>query len=287
MKRKVFALMVVAILAVSLGAFAQSVEIVSVYPKTQFSSQSLSTSNFTVVFNTEQIQGNYYLKLFLTNVSSSAKITVNWQGASLLISGQTVMPDFKELPPSTISVGSYVEAYIKLSGNIQLSKTSIISLNLPVSVSNSTTTYEIRLQIQPLSLSPSSSQPPAVKSQFPFKHLWDFPLQWGTVNFNEKGQAVSTTTGAFGVPFLFCAQKNFFSPLHVGINTYWGYDTIFAIIPVSVNIGADYIANGGFYVGIGLGASWIYFLTPSSNYDDENYAPPSPVYPTLTIGTYY
>ena len=287
MKKVILSLMLVLILIASEGVFAQSVEVVSVYPKAQFSSKRVSTSNFTATFSIKEIQGNYYLEMFLTNVSSTESIKINWQSVSLLLSGQAIKPNFEVVPPSEILAGSYVKANMKLSNNI-LSNSSILSVILPISISKSTTTYEIRLQVQPLAYSPQQPSVPQQHATYAFKqHLWDFPLQWGIVNFNEKGQAVSTTAGLLGIPFLALEQKNFFSPLHAGINTYWGYDTVFGIIPASVNIGADYVANGDFYVGIGLSASWIYLLTPSSSYYDESYTPQSPVYPTLTIGTYY
>lgn len=287
MKKTFLSVVFIVVFILSAGAFAQSIEVISVYPKAQFSVKNISTSNFTLTFS---IGNDNYLELFLTNVSTTESIKVNWQDVSLLFSGQAIKPNFKVTPPSVILPGSYVEAEIKLNNNI-LSTTSVISVLLPISIHNSVTTYEIRLKINLSAYTPSQpstytpSQPSTNKLQYPFKHLWDFPLQWGTVNFNKKGQPVSTTAGLFGVPFLACVQKNFFSPIHTGVNTYWGYDT-FLFIPLDINIGADYVTSGGFYIGIGIGASWLPLISTSNGYYG-NTSSMSPIYPTISIGAYY
>ena len=280
MRKTFLSLMFATIFILSVSAFAQSIEVISVYPKAQFSVKNISTSNFTLTFS---ISNDNYLELFLTNVSTTESIKVNWQNVSLSLSGQAIKPNFKVTPPSVILPGSYVEAEIKLNNNI-LSTTSVISVLLPISIHNSATTYEIRLKINLSAYTPS--QPSSNKLQYPFKHLWAFPLQWGNVNFNEKGQAISTTGGLFGIPFLLGSQRNFFSPLHTGVNAYWGYDTFLFIIPLDINIGVDYITSGGFYIGIGIGASWLPLISNTS-YEYGYTSSMSPIYPTISIGTYY
>ena len=249
MKKTFLSVVFIVVFILSVSAFAQSIEIISVYPKAQFSAENLSTSNFTLTFN---ISNDNYLQLFLTNVSTAGNIKVDWQNVSLLLSGQTIEPNFKVTPPSVIQPGLYAEAEIKLSNDI-FPKSSVITVLLPISVHNSLITYKIRLKVELSALTSFK------------KHLWAFPLQWGTVNFNKKGQAISTTDGLFGLPFLVREQKNFFSPLHTGVNTYWEYTTLFVIIPVEFGAGADYITSGGFYIGLGAYWSPIVMLAVSNS----------------------